>query len=102
MQLGHDLAEGVAVEQLHGVPGQAAIDSFVENSDDARVPDAGQGKDLAAQALQHRAAGQAHGLQRDLASGLGVPGEVDHTHRTRAERLHDVVGPNRVRTFHDS
>jgi hypothetical protein len=86
------VAEGAALDVLHGDEDLVAVDAGLVHADDVRVLQAGHGLGLALQAFAGALAGghRLEELEGDGAAELGVVGGVDDAHAAGAEQLLDL------------
>jgi hypothetical protein len=95
-RLGDPLAEGDAVDHLHGQEDLAVGDADVVHGDDVGVGELRHGLGFAEEALGGRAVDvSADELEGDPAIELGIEGGVDDSHAARAEALEHEVAVER-------
>jgi hypothetical protein len=89
-----DLGERLAVDVLHGDERLTIVLTDVEDGDDVRVPEAGNGAGFPVEALPQLLHILAQQLDCDLALEDRVPGEVQRAHPAASDAVHDLKAPD--------
>ena len=90
------LPEALALQELEHEVGTPAGGADVEDGQDVRVGEGGDGPRLVLEGAETVGRGLAvgeHDLDRDVAAETGVVGAVHLRHSTGAQQLPDLVGP---------
>ena len=85
------IAQRLAVEELHGVPGHAVLHAFADEPHDAGMAHAEERQDLAAQRADGARPRTDDGLERDHLPGLDVTRAIDDAHAASRDRLDDAI-----------